>query len=344
MEVNGSILPPWPEFSLTLCGNNNNQSCTMKVFIAGGAGYIGNELIVNLLRNNSVENIVVYDNLGRKNYNLFLDKRIDTDKIRFINGNILDAPRLKDALANIDVVYHLAGVVQDATTREKPHLFEQVNQWGTAELARMAKNANVKKFVYLSSDSVYGFSDSPIDSSSVADPRSLYAVSKYQGERYVSNLAGVMDYYILRCANIYGYSPSVRFEPLINRFMFEVNYLGRVQIKGNGLQKRSFIHVDYVVNILGNLLDQHESLDSGIYNLVDKVLTIREISDAVKEIYPFAEMSFSMREQPYRNRMLKSDLRINNFRSINPLSLKDELLNFTRKYSFSSPFTSAKKS
>ncbi len=316
----------------------------MKVFVAGGAGYIGNELIVKLVKNRSVSSIVVYDNLGRRSYNLFLDKRIETDKIHFVNGSILDGHKLKGALKNIDVVFHLAGAVPDTTTREKPYLFEQINYWGTAELARMAKNACVKKFVFLSSDTVYGFSDIAIDFTSLPDPSSLYAVSKYNGERYVLNLADDMDYYVLRCSNIYGYSPSVRFEPLINRFMFEANYLGRVQIKGNGAQKRSFIHIDHVVNILENLLDQKENLNSGIYNIVDKVLAIREITDVVKEIYPFAEIIFSTRQHSLRNRIIKPDMRINNLRSINSLSLKEELLNFATNYSFSSPFKKAKTS
>jgi len=311
----------------------------MNVFVAGGAGYIGNELIVSLLKNKTIDNIVVYDNLSRKNYNLFLDQRIQTDKLRFIHGDIMDGHKLAEVLKNIDVVYHLAGAIPDTTTQEKPYLFEQVNQWGTAELVRMAKNARVKKFIFLSSDAVYGFSDSPIDFNSVPDPRSLYAVSKYQGERYVLNLDGVMDYYVLRCANIYGYSPSVRFEPLINRFMFEVNYLGRVQINGNGAQKRSFIHVDHVVNILGNILNRKENFDSGIYNLADKILTVKEISDIVKDIYPFADMSFSMREKPYRNRIVRPDLRINDLRSLHSISLKEELESFSEQYSFSSPFT-----
>ena len=82
--------------------------------------------------------------------------------------------------------------------------------------------------------------------------------------------------FILRTGNIFGYSPSVRFDAVINRFLFDANFIGRIQISGNGEQKRAFIHIDRVVNVLRNLL--HTEIPSGIYNLVDKNLSILEIA------------------------------------------------------------------
>ncbi len=83
----------------------------MNILITGGAGYIGNELVFELLKDPAVEEIIIYDNLSRKNFNLFLDTRNEPRKVRFIHGELLDSRKLRQILQGIDVVYHLAAKV-----------------------------------------------------------------------------------------------------------------------------------------------------------------------------------------------------------------------------------------
>ena len=107
----------------------------MKVLITGGAGYIGTELCYFLSENESVDKIIVYDNLSRENRNFFIGKdKLSPHKFIFINGDILDSRKLKKALQGVDVVFHLAAKVTTPFSDQNPHLFEQVNHWGTAEL------------------------------------------------------------------------------------------------------------------------------------------------------------------------------------------------------------------
>jgi UDP-glucose 4-epimerase len=116
--------------------------------------------------------------------------------------------------------------------------------------------------------------------------------------------------------------------------LFEANFTGRIQITGNGLQKRAFIHVDKVVNLLSNLLRQE--LPSGIYNLVDKNLSIIEISDVIKEIYPALEMIFINQHLTMRELKVIPDERLKPLMTLPEKTFKEELIAFKDKFSFSS--------
>ncbi len=310
----------------------------MKVLITGGAGYVGNELVFELLKVPHVEKVVVYDNLSRKNYNLFLDTRYEPHKIQFVNGELLDSRKLKKELKDIDVVFHLAAIVSTPYATENSHLFEQVNHWGTAELIYAIEESNVKKFIYLSTTSVYGASDELITIDTLPDPKTFYGSSKLRGEKHVGRLLDKMDAYIIRCGNVYGYSPSVRFDAVINRFMFEVNFMGRIQINGNGKQTRAFIHVDKVVRVLRNLINPDFGLSPGIYNLTDKNLSIFGIANTIKEIYPHMDMIFVNQHLVMREIKVEKDPRIQPLQNIHYISVKEELINFKNKFSFSSKF------
>jgi UDP-glucose 4-epimerase len=310
----------------------------MKILITGGAGYVGNELVFELLKVPQVEKVIVYDNLSRKNYNLFLDTRYEPHKIQFVNGELLDSRKLKKELRDIDVVFHLAAIVSTPYATENSHLFEQVNHWGTAELIYAIEESNVKKFVYLSTTSVYGASDELINIDTIPDPKTFYGSSKLRGEKHVERLIDKMDAYIIRCGNVYGYSPSVRFDAVINRFMFEVNFMGRIQINGNGQQTRAFIHVDKVVRVLRNLINPEFSLNPGIYNLVDKNLSIFGIANTIKEIYSHMDMIFVNQHLVMREIKVEKDQRIEPLKTIAPITVKEELINFKNKFSFSSKF------
>lgn len=306
----------------------------MNILITGGAGYIGNELVFELIKNPDVEKVIVYDNLSRKNYNLFLDQRSERSKIKFIKGDLLDSRRLRQVLDGVDVVYHLAAIVSTPFATENSHLFEQINHWGTAELVYALEESKVSKVFYLSTTSVYGASEKMIDINTVPDPKTFYGSSKLRGEEHMKRLFDKMDTYIIRCGNVYGYSPSVRFDAVINRFMFEANYIGRIQITGNGKQKRAFIHIDKVVNLLTNLLKN--DLPSGIYNFSDQNLAIQSIAEMIKEIYNDLDMIFVNQHLVMREIKVKPDERLLKLLTLKPLTVKEELINFKNSFSFSS--------
>ena len=306
----------------------------MKILITGGAGYIGNELTFELLKDASIEKIIIYDNLSRKNYNLFLDTKYENNRVKFVRGELLDSRKLKTVLEDIDIVYHLAARVSTPFASEDSHLFEQINHWGTAELVYAVGQSKVKKFIYTSSTSVYGSSEEMININTNPNPKTFYGSSKLRGETQVERLFDKIPTYILRTGNVYGYSPSVRFDAVINRFLFDANFTGRIQITGNGLQQRTFIHIDKVVDVLKNLL--YKELPSNIYNLVDKNLSILEIADVIKELYPNLEMIFINQHLMMRELKVIPDERLNPVITASAKTFKDELISFKEKFSFTS--------
>jgi UDP-glucose 4-epimerase len=306
----------------------------MKVLVTGGAGYIGTELIAQLAAHPDVEKVIIYDNLSRLNYNLFLGLRLQKHtKLQFIKGELLDTRALRKVLKGIDVVYHLAAKVTTPFANTDAHMYEQINHWGTAELVYAVEESKVKRFIYTSSTGVYGSSKEAVDENSIPEPQSLYAHSKIRGEEHVRRLGDKIDTYIVRCGNVYGYNKSMRFDAVINRFVFEANFQKMVTIQGDGKQSRAFIHIEMLAKALGNLLET--DLPSGTYNLVERNIKIIDILDTMKQIIPTLEFLFINQHLRLNELYVKPNQLLNEKLGIlEPRPLKDELEEFLVKFSF----------
>lgn len=306
----------------------------MNVLVTGGAGYIGTELVNLLLSNPSVEKVIVYDNLSRMNYNLFLGLKLKKHtKLSFIKGELLDSRSLRKVLQGVDVVYHLAAKVTTPFASADSHAYEQVNHWGTAELVYAVEESNVKKFIYTSSSGVYGSSRNAVDENTIPNPKTFYAISKLRAEEHVLRLLDTIDTYVFRCGNVYGYSKSMRFDSVINKFVFEANFNKIVTIQGDGKQARSFIHIDLVSNALNNLLSS--DLKSGTYNLVERSIKVFDIVDELKQLIPDLEFLFINQHLKLRELKVKKNSLVNQTLGINyPGTLKKELEEFLGRFSF----------
>lgn len=306
----------------------------MNVLITGGAGYIGTELIKQLSRNPAVDQIRIYDNLTRSSYALFTGHKYqDHQQISFINGELLDSRKLRKALEGIDVVYHLAAKVTTPFANTDPHFFEQVNHWGTAELVYAAEESKVSHFIYSSSIGVYGSSNREIDEDTEPNPKTFYAISKYRGEEHVARLTTKMKTHILRCGNVYGYSRSMRFDSVINKFVFESNFSKRISIHGNGKQHRAFVHIDYITDVFNRLLNTE--VPSGIYNLVERNLSVLDIVDVLKQVNPELEFLFINQHLKLRNIKVSSDLKLSRYLDISSSkTFREEIAAFHDRFSF----------
>ncbi len=309
----------------------------MNILVTGGAGYIGAELIYRLSKCDDVEKIVVYDNLNRNNFNLFISgsNRMPNNKVQFIFGDLLDSRKLRKELKNIHVVYHLAAVVNTPFSTIDSHIFEQVNNWGTAELVyAIEESKSVSKFIYLSSASVYGSSKKLVDEETLPNPKTFYGISKMRGEDHVRRLFPKMETAILRCSNVYGYSPGMRFDSVINKFMFDANFNNRISIHGTGKQARSFISIAKASDTLVAL--KNITLPSDVYNLADKNIEILDIVDVMKEIYTELEFIFINQHLELRDLKLQPPSKLSKYVEIPNTDFKQELLFFKEKFSFRS--------
>ncbi len=305
----------------------------MRVLVTGGAGYIGSQLINRLSACEDIGEVIVFDNLGRRNYNLFFGDPKPGNKTRLVRADILDTRTLRSVLQRIDVVVHLAARVTTPFADENPHLFEQTNHWGTAELVYAIEASPVRKLIYLSSASVYGATSEPVDHRSPTHPKTFYGISKLRGEQHVRRIreAG-FDASIVRCGNVFGFGRSMRFDSVINRFLFEANYLGQIAIEGNGNQHRSFVHIDRVVDVLASMTSGQAPPDT--YNLVEATWTINTIAQAISQLFPDVDTIFVNQDVEMRELRVARDERLESLYPSPQISLLDHLQQFKSALSF----------
>lgn len=304
----------------------------MHVLITGGAGYLGTELVELCASDPQISTITVYDNLSHGRHGLFTGAKLTGAEIHFVRRELLDTRSLRAAVKNVDVVVHLAAKVSTPFASGDPHAFEQVNHWGTAELSYALEESTVKKVIYASSASVYGTADTAKSVTETPSPNTTYGISKLNGEAMLWRLRNRMHVSIVRCANIYGYSPSIRFDAVINRFVRQAYFEGRISIEGRGDQVRPFIHIRHAAEVFRRLITDFDQ--SARLNLVDQNRRIMEVADHLKGLRPELEMMFVEQDLP------RSSLHITPSPEIldlyqHPVSFDEQLQEFVSMFRFS---------
>lgn len=305
----------------------------MRILITGGAGYIGYSVVKKLLEDvDHLHSITIYDNLSRRNYSFFTEAKFDHKPVKLIHGDILDGRSLEKALEGIDCVIHLAAKVTTPYADADAHSFDQVNHWGTAQLAYSIEKSSVSKVIYMSSISIYGHHDVPLHEDLTPNPQSFYGRSKWEGERQLQVLQRDRDVIILRSGNVYGYNPSYRIDAVVNRFMFQANFLGKITINGSGDQHRSFIHVDKLADVTTRVVDQKVS--PGIYNVVEHNYSINDVADAVRVLYPDLDVIHANFNIRMKDMITAVPCRIFDQISLTNRPLEEELREFKSRFSF----------
>jgi UDP-glucose 4-epimerase len=260
----------------------------MKILITGGCGYLGGYFIKHLNKfHQDIEEIRIYDNLSRGDMAFLFGQSIDKVKVALYQHDILDRRNLLKALEGVDVVVHMAAKIVQPYTDLELHQFDQVNNWGTSNVADAIQDSDVKKAIYISSVTVYGSHGELITEDSSPEPQTSYGRSKHNGEKHFSRLEN-KEVFILRCANAYGYSPTMRIDSVINRFMFEAHHKGKVNRIGDGEQSRAFISLESFSKQLSHVI--FDQVEPGVYNLADTNYQINDILDLYYELYPKMEV------------------------------------------------------
>ncbi|MCK0203303.1 NAD(P)-dependent oxidoreductase [Ornithobacterium rhinotracheale] len=264
----------------------------MRIFISGGAGYLGYNLVRALEQNEKVEEIIVFDNLYRQNLNFFiLGEKLN--KTKFIKGDILNEFELKKHLKNIDVVYHLAAFVESPYSYRDHFNYEQINHFGTATLVNALQENSPKKVIFTSSGAVYGM-DIEADEDTPPMPQNAYGVSKFNAEKYLELLRYEMDVCIFRIANVFGFDPMFRFDSVINNLIFDALLYNKIKINGNGENITPFVHLDTVTQRLAQAAFQEEPK---IENLVEYNQSVNTVRDILLESFENLEFQYLNTQQ-----------------------------------------------
>ncbi len=301
----------------------------MKVLVTGGAGYIGSQLVYELSNDPKVSEVIVYDNLSRGNINLFISERnkAGKGKVQFIHGDLLDSRKLKKAMSDVEIVYHLAAKTSSASQNVDSSVFEQTNHWGTAEVVYAAEEeGTVKKFIYVSNTGIYQGGKELCDEKSTINPRDFYSIGKMRGEEHVARLDSKMNAVILRVGNVYGYSPAIRFDSVINTFLFDAQFNNRISIHGSGKQIRPFVNLKDVIKVLTYNISNE--LPSDTYNLSGQNHKILDLVDIFKEVYPDLEFIFINQHIDMKNLQIADCQKIKQYVPFETVDLKEEILTF----------------
>lgn len=248
----------------------------MDVLVTGGAGYIGSDLVEKLNASEGVKKIYVLDNLSRSPLSFFIGCQ-KLEKVTFIRGDILDSYVLSKVLKKVEIVFHLAGYVSFPYSYAQNVQYEQINQWGTLNIVRCIQQMDhIKRFVYLSSASVYGLRGQ-VDLRDNPNPTNAYGKSKLEGEKFVNLLENQCQVSIVRSANVFGFNPSFRMDSVLNNFIFHALVDKKIIIYGNGTQKRPFVSLQKVVEELLLTLSTQEHIRKGF--AVEFNADLNEIKD-----------------------------------------------------------------
>ena len=192
----------------------------MKILVTGGAGYIGSKLIAWLLgRNHQVR---VLDSLPFGGESLL--SFYDHPAFEFIRGDIRSVEVSGKALDGVDAVIHLAAAVivsgsEDASERQSIH---EINYVATCGFVDLCRGKGVERFIFTSTCSNYGLSQASnlASEEDLLNPTSPYAIAKVEAEKYIlSSVDADFHPTVLRLATVFGLSPKMSFQPLLNAFV-----------------------------------------------------------------------------------------------------------------------------
>jgi nucleoside-diphosphate-sugar epimerase len=203
-----------------------------------------------------------------------------------------------EMLEGFDAVLHLAGMCNDPVSELNPELTHEVNYLASVRLAGMAKAAGVKRFVFSSSCSVYGASGGDlIDETAATNPVTIYAKSKLLAEQDIRLLASdSFTPVFLRNATVYGNSPRLRLDLVLNDFVSAGLTTGAILIKSDGTPWRPMVHVDDVCQaFIVTLEAPREAVHNGVFNVGDNSENYRvsDMAGLVTRVVPGSRTEYA---------------------------------------------------
>lgn len=244
--------------------------------MTGGAGYIGFELCRQLVARGDAVRVVDRFFFGR-------EIPAGLEKVEFIAG---DVRRLDERwLEGIDVVSHLAGLSNDPTAEYNPDANWEMNAIASEHLANACKRAGIRRLILGSSASLYdGLGPGMYDETAEVRPRGAYSLSKkYAEEKLLEAADERFSPVILRQGTVYGYSPRMRFDLVVNTFVKDAAVFGKLFLHGGGWQWRPLVDVTDVARAHIVCYEApREKVHSEIFNVMQENYQIRQLAMLVK--------------------------------------------------------------
>jgi len=257
-----------------------------RVLVTGGCGYVGSVLVPQLLDDDRVGDLVVFDSLASgspANLAGCLD-----DGLSFRRGDVREYGDVESAMRGVDTVIHLAAITGAASTHDRREETLAVNRDGTENILTAAGTFDVETVVLASSCNNYGrVASRDIDEETGMNPLNPYAESKVATERLLREATAEYDIdgTALRMSTNYGWAPGVRFNLVVNHFVFRGLTDRPLTVYGDGTNWRPFLHVADAARAYRQAALDPDAWPRLVYNIgaEDGNYRIEEIAEIVRE-------------------------------------------------------------
>jgi nucleoside-diphosphate-sugar epimerase len=264
----------------------------MKILVTGNNGYIGTVLTSELHKKNY--EVVGYDADYFDNCILINDNK---KLIKHTKKDIRDIS--EDDLDGIDIVIHLAGLANDPLGEFDPKLTDEINYQSTIKIAELSKIKKVKRFIYASSQSMYGISDigkELEEDNSEKNPITSYAKTKWEAEKKIKTLSDdSFTVVMFRPSTVFGASPRLRCDIVYNSLVACAYTTGKIEILSDGTPWRPVIHVKDLCNAFIAGIEAPKELVGGqSFNVGIKNgnYTVKDLAEAAQRVVPGSELVF----------------------------------------------------
>lgn len=261
------------------------------IFVTGNLGYIGSVLTDSLIKKYKV----IGCDIGYFNDCLIAKKNKKLTKQLFKDIKNIN----KFDLKNVDAIIHLASLSNDPLGELNKKLTIETNYHSTVKLAKLAKSLKIKRFIYVSTQSLYGISKSNkfLTEVSKKSPVTTYAKTKYQAEKKIQPLAdSFFKILIFRPATVFGPSPRFRSDIILNNFVGRAVTTKEIRIHSDGKPWRPILHIDDMCKILLKSLSIKidKKINGTAFNMGVKGgnYTVKNLANLVKKLLPGTKIIF----------------------------------------------------
>jgi nucleoside-diphosphate-sugar epimerase len=249
----------------------------MKILITGGAGYLGSVITGKLL--NAGYEVTVLDKLVFNQVSLL--SHTPNPKFKFIHGDVRNEELLEKLCLESDVIIPLAAIVGFPACDAEPDLAKQINFQQIFNIVKFTKNKG-KKILYPNTNSGYGIGvgQTMCTEESSLNPISIYGSTKVAAENY---LRSSTDAIIFRLATVFGVSPRMRTDLLVNDFTYKA-ITDKYIVVFEKAFKRNFIHIQDVANVFLFMLENYDKYKGEVFNvgLSDANLSKQELLEKIQ--------------------------------------------------------------
>jgi nucleoside-diphosphate-sugar epimerase len=271
------------------------------VLVTGGCGYIGSDLVPRLAADDRVGKLGILDSLTSGSPRALMGAV--NENLEFRRGDVREYGDVESAMRGVDTVVHLAAITGADSTHDRREETVAVNYEGTENVLTAAGKVGVENVVFASSCNVYGRATSTdIDETVDPDPINPYAETKLDSETLLESYCEEfgMDGTALRMATNFGHSPGIRFNLVVNYFVFRALTGRTLTVYGDGSNWRPFIHVSDAARAYKHAALEPDAWDQRIYNVGrnDANYQISEIADIVDETVGAVDITYLGDEHP----------------------------------------------